>query len=164
MASATDYNGRSQQILNSKGETWPARTSCRWRDSNMAPGRIPRGFHWAVDGAGIAQLRATKASCRRRMFWKHSAILVMPAVATGRPQSGLGMQCDSRSPLRAMLTCIPARLCCQRASWCSGMFASEITGLSNMAIWNLTWRKQAGCGDTTMRVSRRWRNVFSSRI
>ena len=134
MTSATDYNCQSQQFLISKGENWPVRTSCPWRDSNMAPGRIPRGFRSAADGAGIAQLPATKANSRRRTFWKHSAILGMPAVATGRLRSAFGMQCDSPSPLRPTLVRVPVRKTiprCRRASWFSIMSANAIIGPSN---------------------------------
>jgi hypothetical protein len=152
--------------LHSRGEVWPVRTLCLWRDSNMDPGRIPRGFHWAADGAGIARLLAMKASCRRRMFWKHSAILDTPAVAVGRQQSGLGMQFDSRSRLRATLTCGPQEMSphSRHACWFSVTSASEITGPSQMAIWNLIWQRRHGCGDMRTRAFRRWRNAFSNPI
>ncbi len=41
----------------------------------MATGRIPRDCRWGADGAVTAPLPATKANSRRKMFWKHSAIL-----------------------------------------------------------------------------------------
>jgi hypothetical protein len=163
---ATPDSCQTLQIPEREKRFWPVPTSCRWRDWKTVPGRIPRGFHLAADGVVTARLLATKANFRRRTCWKHSATSAMPAVAVGRRHCAFGMRCDSQFPPRVIPRCLARRampLPLPLAFFFSVMFANEIIGRLNMAIWNSTCRGRCGCGGTTMRAFRRWRSVFWSR-
>jgi hypothetical protein len=129
----------------------------------MATGHIRAGFPWQQDGEATARRPGTPANFHRNTFWKHFAIWDTPALVTGRHRSAFATRCGSPSLLRwgGVKRRIPQLV--PRAFFSSAMYASEITGPSNMANWNLICRKQSGRDGTTTPVSRKWRNAFLSR-